>query len=133
MLSSFPFLLSTDQVEDAFLHLWRNSIRGDQFSDQSLRIICDSYSSFSSLNTPMKFDPIGICSTYSEFNWEDFVNYFSEEFNEYLKDNYGDDDSYNLQTIIDIQKDEIPYIIKELRLNNLVAFFPEKNVYLIKN
>ena len=81
----------------------------------------------------MKFDPIGICSTYSEFNWEDFVNYFSEEFNEYLKDNYGDDDSYNLQTIIDIQKDEIPYIIKELRLNNLVAFFPEKNVYLIKN
>ena len=120
----FPFLISKDQIEDFFILLWRNSIRGDHYSDEALRIICGEFFRYK----PRDFDAIGIFSNYAEYNWEEFINYHSDCFDEYLQEHYKEYD--NLQDIIDIEdKFERTGVINEIIFPNLVGY-NKQNVYV---
>ena len=110
--------------------MWRNSIRGDQFSDTALKFIYDQRSL---PKPPIEIDYVDVCCSYSEFNWENLVNYHSDKFSEYLQDKYGDGHTYNLQFIIDIDLEDREEIISQLNLSDLIGYDSEEDVYVVMN
>lgn len=131
-MQTFPFFVSAVQTQDFFITMWRNSICHEMFSDEALKIICNQFIEIKR-EVPIKFDPVNINNTYQEMTWADVINRYYLDFNEYIQDHYGGDDSFTLQTFFDMDSDDICEVLSEIDVPGLIGYNIEEDVYVIRS